>query len=41
MANFGILLALLAGRLLQQIFFGPLRPMEVEVHFSYVFMTRD
>ena len=30
-ANFGLLLALLAGRLLQQIFFGPLRAMEVEV----------
>ncbi|EJD03016.1 uncharacterized protein FOMMEDRAFT_123168 [Fomitiporia mediterranea MF3/22] len=29
-ANFGLLLALLAGRLLQQVFFGPLRPMEVE-----------
>ena len=31
MANFGILLALLAGRLLQQVFFGPLRATEVEV----------
>ncbi|KAL5528398.1 HRD1 [Sanghuangporus sanghuang] len=30
LANFALLLALLAGRLLQQIFFGPLRAMEVE-----------
>ncbi|KAH8119360.1 hypothetical protein DFH11DRAFT_1849016 [Phellopilus nigrolimitatus] len=30
LANFGLLLALLSGRLMQQIFFGPLRAMEVE-----------
>lgn len=36
MANFGILLALLFGRLLQQVFFGPLRPTEIEVsRFEY------
>ena len=31
MANFGVLLALLAGKFVQIVFFGPLRPMEVEV----------
>lgn len=31
LANFTVFLALLWGRLLQSIFFGPLRPMEVEV----------
>ncbi|EIN11941.1 hypothetical protein PUNSTDRAFT_119134 [Punctularia strigosozonata HHB-11173 SS5] len=30
LANFGFLLALLSGRILQQIFFGPLSPAEVE-----------
>ncbi|KAI5123985.1 hypothetical protein M0805_006396 [Coniferiporia weirii] len=30
LANFGVLLAILFGRLLQQVFFGPLRAMEVE-----------
>ena len=31
LANFGLLLALMCGRLVQQIFFGSLRPVEVEV----------
>ena len=31
LANFGVLLTLLTGRVCQQVFFGPLRPMEVEV----------
>ncbi|KAH9083589.1 hypothetical protein EDB83DRAFT_2562774 [Lactarius deliciosus] len=30
LANFGLLLALMCGRLVQQIFFGSLRPVEVE-----------
>jgi len=31
LANFGILLALLCGHVFQRIFFGALRPIEVEV----------
>lgn len=31
LANFGLLVALLCGRVVQQIFFGALRPAEVEV----------
>ena len=31
LANFGLLVALMCGRLVQQIFFGTLRPVEVEV----------
>lgn len=31
LANFAVFLALLWGRFLQRLFFGPLRPMEVEV----------
>ena len=31
MANFGVLLALLAGKFVQIVFFGQLRPKEVEV----------
>lgn len=31
LANFGVLLALLSGHIVQRIFFGALRPNEVEV----------
>lgn len=30
LANFGFLTALVCGRILQRIFFGPLQPREVE-----------
>jgi hypothetical protein len=39
LANFGLLLALLGGRVVQQIFFGPLRPAEVEVRSLVGSMT--
>ena len=31
LANFSLLVALVIGRIVQQIFFGSLRPLEVEV----------
>lgn len=34
LANFGFLLALLFGRILQRIFFGPLQPREVEASLT-------
>jgi E3 ubiquitin-protein ligase synoviolin len=34
LANFGVLLALLCGHIVQRIFFGPLRANEVEASFN-------
>ncbi|EKM54086.1 uncharacterized protein PHACADRAFT_257690 [Phanerochaete carnosa HHB-10118-sp] len=38
LANFGFLLALLSGRVLQRIFFGPLQPREVERLYDQTWM---
>ncbi|GJE95928.1 E3 ubiquitin-protein ligase hrd1 [Phanerochaete sordida] len=38
LANFGFLLALLSGRILQRIFFGPLQPREVERLYDQTWM---
>jgi hypothetical protein len=40
LANFGFILVLLCGRVVQQIFFGALRPLEVEVcqYYACVFL---
>ena len=37
LANFGVLLALLCGHIVQRIFFGSLRPNEVEVCNTFLF----
>ena len=42
LGNFAVLLALLCGRLLQQVFFGPLRTLEVEVRmYIYTYLTAN
>ncbi|CCM04367.1 uncharacterized protein FIBRA_06540 [Fibroporia radiculosa] len=43
LANFGLLLALLFGRILQRLFFGPLQPREVERLYdqTWIFVTES